>query len=115
MADTIINKVPVPALGINAHFQDRDAMRRGHPIHRFRLPSPAHYAALPIPPLPIDWTKGWTLQFPMYGNDTYGDCMAAASCHSAGTATGMNGTEWMPSQDSIISWYTKGSGGDNGL
>ena len=56
-------KTVLPRLGITTRFLDRGAMRVGHPTRRFKLGG-----QFPSVTLPIDWTKGDTLSFPLDGN-----------------------------------------------
>src|ERR1700676_5148335 len=67
----LTHKVMVPGLKKTVTFQGRQRMKKGHPLHRARLHHP-----IPTTPikLPIDWTKGWTLSYPMDLNDQVGDC-----------------------------------------
>ena len=76
----------LPKLGFFAHFQDRQAMKQGHPTLRFKP-----VGDYPAVHLPIDWTKGNSLSFPLDGNDRYGDCMYVAACHGDNTFTGNTG------------------------
>jgi hypothetical protein len=100
----------LPKLGFFGHFQDRQAMKVGHPTRKFRLAGP-----YPAVNLPIDWTKNNTLNFPMDGNNIYGDCMYAAACHGDKTFTGNNGVEYSFNLSTIDQDYLQLSGGDNGL
>jgi hypothetical protein len=104
------HRVWLPKRGHFAYFQDRTAMKKGHPVRRFKLPPD-----LPEPTLPVDWTKDNTLSFPMDGNNSYGDCLYAAACHADNTFTGNVGTESTFDQNTIIQDYLQLSGGDNGL
>lgn len=108
-----ITSVLVPGIGKHVKFTDRAAMKVGHPLRKFV--QPFGMQALPAATLPIDWTKNNTLLFPIDGNDTYGDCMYAASCHADNTFTGNNGPESVFSLQTIVSDYLALSGGDNGL
>ena len=98
----------LPLRGHFAHFHDRHAMRRGHPERSFQL-------ALPIPTLPIDWTKSGTLLFPMNGNGRLGDCMEAMAAHADNAMTGNAGSESSFDEKALESQYLRASGGDNGL
>ncbi len=106
----LTNHIQIPKLGINAHFVDRHLMSYGHPSRRFKLTS-----SFPPVVLPIDWTKGNSLNFPIDGNDQYGDCLYAAPCHMDNTWTGNVGIESTFNESTIISDYLKLSGGDHGL
>ena len=103
-----MKKVFIPSLRKWAKFHNRHQMRRGHPTHRLR-------ASFPAATLPIDWTKGGTLSYPMDDNDTLGDCMVAAALHADNTFTGNVGTESTFSDAVTKAWYLALSGGDNGL
>lgn len=104
-------EVHLPNRGHNVVMVHRSTMRRGSP------PKPMHLFDTPLPtlPLPIDWSKGGALDFPMYGNDQYGDCMYAAACHGDNTFTGNIGVESTFNLQTIITDYLKLAGGDNGL
>lgn len=104
-------RVFLPKRGHFAHFHDRQKMKAGHPSRSFKAPA----GGLPTPTLPIDWTKGNTLSFPMDGNDTYGDCMEAAAAHADNTFTGNAGTESQLAESALVQQYLAASGGDNGL
>ena len=100
----------LPNLGISVRFQNRQAMKLGHPPRQFRLSG-----AYPAVPLPIDWTRNDTLVFPLDGNNVYGDCMYAAACHADNTFTGNNGTESSFGLNAIIQDYLQLSPNDTGL
>jgi WD40 repeat protein len=102
-------KVFLPHLRQYASFTDRQAMKVGHPTQRLHLPPQLP----PAPKLPIDWAK--TLQFPIDGNDIYGDCMLAAAEHADNTFTGNTGTESNFNEDLTVQYYLSLSGGNNGL
>lgn len=101
----------LPNRGHFVHVHDRQKMKVGHPSRSFHLP----LQTLTPPKLPIDWTKGATLSYPMNGNDQYGDCMESAACHIDNTWTGNTGTESVFDQNALIQQYLAASGGDNGL
>src|SRR5579872_1616903 len=107
-----IKKVPVPHLGITAHFVDRKAMKAGHPTMKFKA-RPA--AAAPKTAQPIDWTKGDSLTFALLGNGAYGDCMEVLACHGDNTFTGNVGTESVFVESAVVADYLALAGGDNGL
>lgn len=72
------------------------------------------------PALPIDWAK--TINFPMDGNDRYGDCYYAAMAHFFDTMHGNNGIAksfslgtFASGGTGILNRYRVLSGGDNGL
>lgn len=104
----MINTVYLPKLDIHVKLMHRDAIRHGHPMRSFAPRGP-----LPTATLPIDWYKSF--DFPMLGNDNFGDCMYAAGCHGDQTFTGNNGKESTFDEATVISYYKKLSGGDNGL
>lgn len=92
-------------------FQDRHSMKRGHPTARFQLAG-----AESIISLPIDWTKGGALSFPMWWNNTLGDCMEEGANHVDQSMTGCaTGVEANPDPNAMRAQYLKASGGDNGL
>jgi hypothetical protein len=113
MANT--KQMLVPQLGQLAHFTDREAMRNGHPVRRYKLYNGATNHALPAATLPIDWTKGDSLPFLMYGNDRLGDCMYAAGAHADNTFTGNASVESTFDEATLEKDYLALSGGDNGL
>lgn len=104
----MINKVYLPKLNIHVHLMHHDRIRRGHPKR-----SMAPRGQLPTATLPIDWYKNF--DFPILGNDQYGDCMYAAGCHGDQTFTANNGKEDSFDVATVVSYYKKLSGGDNGL
>lgn len=104
----MINTVYLPKLDIHVKLMNRDAIRRGHPMRSIAPKGP-----LPTATLPINWYQSF--DFPMLGNDQYGDCMYAAACHGDQTFTGNNGKESAFDEATVISYYKKLSGGDNGL
>lgn len=76
----------------------------------FRTP-----VGLPSIALPIDWTKDWTLLFPILGNNRYGCCMYDAGIHIDQAMTGSVGTEAVYDENVVIQAYLRLSGGDRGL
>lgn len=50
---------------------------------------------LPTAPAAFDWSQkeGVYLDYPVLGNDRYGDCVFASACHCIGTWTGQTGVE----------------------
>lgn len=107
--------VPIPNLNRNAHFIDRSKMKDGHPVRRYRLFDGITQQVLPLPVLPIDWTKNNQLSFPMDDNDTLGDCFVAAMEHQDNTWTGNVGTQSVFNDAVTKAWYLQLAGGDNGL
>jgi hypothetical protein len=75
--------------------------------------------------LPIDWTKGFTIDFPWDGNDNFSDCYYAAGCHADNTWAGNSGASYTfglgtfstgsGTNTSILERYGYLSNGDNGL
>ena len=105
-----------PAIGRTIVLCDRQAMKRKVHLATLGLPCfPMIAAGLPPPRLPIDWTKGGQLDFPVDGNDDKGDCEYAAACHGSNTFTGCVGQECYFDPGAIIAAYLRLSGGDNGL
>jgi hypothetical protein len=94
-------------------FTDRFSMRRGHTPRRMKLT--LNMLQLPPVTLPVDWTKNWSLQFPIDLNDQLGDCMYAAGCHIDNAWTGNVGTESSFDLTAMKKCYEQLSGGDNGL
>ena len=102
-------KVTIPG-GLDVFFQDRQAMKLGHPSALFGLKG-----SFPSIVLPVDWSMGNSLSFPIDGNNLFSDCMYAAACHGDNTFTGNTGTEQTFDLTSLLFEYEKLSGGDNGL
>ena len=107
---SMTTSVTIPGLGLNVFFQDRQAMKLGHPSTLFGLKG-----SFPSVTAPIDWSKNNALSFPFYGNNLFNDCMYAAACHGDNTFTGNTGTEFTFDLTSLLFDYEKLSGGDNGL
>lgn len=84
----------VPSLNQSILFHHRDVLRR---VTRPQVFSTASWLPgvppLPDPPAAWDWTKNGALQFPIDGNDQWGDCEVAATFHQVGSMTGCVGTE----------------------
>lgn len=93
-------------------FMKLSEMREAKPITPRMFKHNSVRGLLPVK-LPIDWAGN--LKFPMHGNDVYGDCYAAAAHHADETYTGNLGSEFIYKDADIIAWYTRLSGGDNGL
>ncbi len=54
--------------------------------------------------------------FPMDGNDTYGDCVAAAAAHAVTVYSGLDGKRVIPAGADVVSQYMALTGGqDSGL
>lgn len=100
----------LPSQGRFVQFQDRKAMKAGHPARALQLTG-----AYPAVPGAVDWSKGGLIQFPLDANTQYLDCMYAAACHADNTFTGNNGKESVFDVNVIVQDYMKLSGGDNGL
>jgi hypothetical protein len=110
-------KVFLPKLDRHAHFTDRTPMKGGHPVlRRYKLYNGENNQALPPATLPIDWTKGGTINYPYDDNDTLGDCEYAAAEHQDNTWTGNVGpTQSVFNDTATKEAYLALSGGDNGL
>lgn len=109
--------VHLPQLDLTIRLNDRNAMRRQQPHRLMSVPFDAMEKAspLPTPPATIDWSRGNTLQFPILGNDRFGDCFYCAAVHASQTFTGNAGVEDTFDANAVIQAYTRLSGGDNGL
>src|SRR5436305_6430504 len=76
---------------------------------------PASYDVLPTVFKKLK-TTDVTKLFPMYGNDTYGDCTIAALAHASTVYSGLIGKKKDWSQQSMIKLYFHLTGGvDSGL
>ena len=96
-----------------AHFIPRAKMTRRHAMTRAQL---VNGLKLPATPLPCDTTANRTVQAPMDGNDTFGDCGYAMVSHVHGILTYAQGkrTEDVIAQAPLIAQYLRVEGGDNG-
>ena len=65
-------------------------------------------SVLPTPPAAFDWSmvKGKPLVYGMDGNDDYGDCVFASSCHHIGTWTGNTSTEQIATEKDALAAYS---------
>jgi len=106
-------EVPIPKLGVKAHFTNRRSMQNPHPLKRFIH----RRGVIPATVLPVDSTGNATVSCPMDGNDTLGDCGEAMVCHADNILTFRQGkgTESVFSLSALEAQYEKVSGGDNGL
>ncbi len=95
----------------------RAQLRRTTDGRTFSLPVhlKAMLAKLPTAPSVFSWSKNNTVQYPILGNNRYGDCFYTACCHAAQTWTANAGTECSFDAASVIARYLKIAGGDNGL
>jgi hypothetical protein len=90
----------------------REQLRVKHRAHTLVIPK---HIKVPAPPPSFDWTRANSLQFPVLGNNQYGDCYYADMCHCVQTWTGNVGTEVAFDQSAVIRRYLQISGGDTGL
>ena len=60
--------------------------------------------ALPSPPATVDYSRAVPI-WPMFGNDTYGDCTCAAAGHMIQEWTANAGTERTPSDQQVLAMY----------
>ena len=60
--------------------------------------------SLPAPPVSIDYTKAVS-QWPMMGNDNYGDCTCAAAGHMIMDWTANTGNELVVPDSVVLSFY----------
>jgi len=76
------------------------------------------YASAPLPPPPaaVDWTKN-VADWPMDGNDQYGDCTMAAAAHCLQSWNAeAKVTDPVPNEQQVVQTYLQLTGGaDNGL
>lgn len=104
--------ITLPNLPRGVVMHDRHAMKKGHPTARFQMMA----GERAMTALPIDWTKNGGLSFPMWWNNTLGDCMEEAGAHVIQAMTGCaTGTEFKPDPAKLKAQYLSLSGGDNGL
>jgi hypothetical protein len=99
----------------NRKFVDREQLRFKGRVRSFKAPFNLNLLSTPTPPDSFDWSKGETITFPIYGNDKYGDCYAAAVAHGSNCYTGNSGTECVFDVSALTARYLQLSGGDNGL
>jgi hypothetical protein len=104
----------IPALAISAVLVPRDQLRRKTPGRTLRMPGQLG-AAVPAPPAACDWSKNRTIQYPILGNDQFGDCYLCDALHCVQTWTGNNGPPAQFDRAAVVSLYLQLSRGDNGL
>jgi hypothetical protein len=91
-------------------------MTRGHQVHKYgKLPAqPARphlklspvLAELPTPPISADWQSN-SISWPMYANDTVGDCTCAAVGHVINQLTFYGaGAEYMVTTAHVLAMYS---------
>src|SRR4051812_12469661 len=78
----------IPHLNAPVRFVHRDSLRRKAPAPMLSLPAFLPLGALGLPPVPDDVNNQGTTEFPMLGNNRYGDCYYAAACHGVQCWTG---------------------------
>lgn len=100
--------VHIPHLGRTVILVDREKMRRKGVRRYFQN-------GTGTPPAYTDWSLGETIQYPMLGNDTEGDCYYAAILHMVQTFMGQRGEEPNWNASAVLKRYEQLSGGDNGL
>ena len=71
-------------------------------------------SVLPEVPAAFDWTMrdGIELDYPMLGNDRYGDCVFASACHEIITWTGQTGVQQVISEEEALAAYSAFTGFD---
>lgn len=96
---------------------DREQLRIKSPNTRtLTIPKlKALVKAIPTPPALVDWTKGNTVDYPILGNDQYGDCYYVSMAHHHQTFGGAIGKPVVFDRNTLVKRYLKVSGGDNGL
>jgi hypothetical protein len=107
-----MKKVQIKHLGREIVLVSRNQLR-SHPSTK-RLTIVAD-AGANVPPLPIDWTKNNTVDFPILGNDTEGDCYYAAILHYLMAWMANKNTSVTFNAAAVLARYNVISGGDNGL
>lgn len=79
---------------------------------QLRLSPLFHEAALPAPPPAVDWQDD-RIVWPMYGNDTWGDCVFAEIGHAVNQATYYaSGVEVQPTDADVLKGYSAVTGFD---
>jgi hypothetical protein len=68
-------------------------------------------STIPTPPAIVDWTPKVNGNWPMYGNDTMGDCTCAAAGHMIEAWTANAGTLTVPQLSDILAAYNVVDGG----
>ncbi len=114
-----IIKVPVPKLGITAHFKPRSEMLARGQFLRFHLPGGTSLGLVPATTLPVDSTGNGSVSCPMDHNDAEGICGPAMCLHGYNIFTYRQGkaTELGLSPATLaalLAQYHRVSGGDNG-
>jgi len=112
-----MKKVFIRSIGKQVVLVPREQLRFKSHGRNFSIPR--HLKALakttPTPPATWDFSQGEKLQFPILGNDTYGDCYYAAIAHGSQCYTGNSSTECSYDVNALEQRYLSISGGDNGL
>lgn len=67
---------------------------------------------LPVPPASLDLSAD-VPDWPMYGNDVYGDCTCAAAGHMIELWTAMVASEKVPSRQAVVNMYLKITSGQD--
>jgi hypothetical protein len=108
-------RVFVPHAGRHFVLVNREQLRFKAHKRQFRIPMYAHAGMQRslVPPATFDW--GSKNDYPVFGNDQYGDCYYAAVCHAAQTFTGNASSECTFDVNTITQRYLQIAGGDNGL
>lgn len=95
---------------------DREQLRLKAGTKRASLPARLKLGGgIEPPPKSFNWSRYHTLNFPVLGNDNYGDCFYAAPAHQVQLWTGNVGTQETFDVQRLIDRYLEVSGGDNGL
>lgn len=93
-------------------------VRLGRPGLRYdrrtlRLAKYVSKALLPKAPASVDWSKPVTA-WPMYGNDSLGDCTVASAGHMIQAWTGNAGTLFTPAEPDVLAAYWATGAADDG-
>jgi hypothetical protein len=108
------SQVILPKSGQTVTFVDRALMKANGRVKR--AAPPRKVAWPPAPPPSLDYSRGRKILYPLLGNDTNGDCYAAAIAHIISTLTGQGGkpATWTTAQI-LQQYYALTGGADDGL
>ena len=107
----------LPLTRQHVKFHPRHRLKANGTVRRMRSVAPPAKGTPPLPPAPpaLDMSQGRKIQYPIDGNDEYGDCYYAAACHQVQSWTAQYGPPASFDEQAIIDAYLALAGGDNGL